>query len=74
VLERLVGGLGRFLLVMVFTLQVIWFAAAWYWAVLTMVIGVLTLEVLRKERSAVVQVLTGAAGQYQDADQGQRDE
>jgi hypothetical protein len=74
VLERLVGGLGRFLLVMVFTLQVIWFAAAWYWAVLTMVVGVLTLEVLGKERSAVVQVLTGAASQYQDADQGQRDE
>jgi hypothetical protein len=73
VLDRLVGGLGRFLLVAVFTLQVIWFAAAWYWASLTMVIGVLTLEVLRKERAAGFQVLTGTAGQDQDADQGQRD-
>jgi hypothetical protein len=53
----------------VFTLQVIWFAEAWYWASLTMVIGVLTLEVLRKERAAGFQVLTGAAGQDQDADQ-----
>jgi hypothetical protein len=73
VLDRLTGGLGRLLLVAVFTLQVIWFAEAWYWASLTMVIGVLTLEVLRKERAAGFQVLTGAAGQDQDADQGQRD-
>jgi hypothetical protein len=73
VIDRLVGGLGRFLLVAVFTLQVIWFAAAWYWAVLTMVIGVLSFEVLRKERAAGFQVLTGTAGQDQDADQGQRD-
>jgi hypothetical protein len=73
VIDRLVGGLGRFLLVAVFTLQVIWFAAAWYWAVLTMVIGVLSFEVLGKERAAGFQVLTGAAGQDQDADQGQRD-
>jgi hypothetical protein len=73
VIDRLVGGVGRFLLVAVFTLQVIWFAAAWYWAVLTMVIGVLSFEVLRKERAAGFQVLTGAAGQDQDADQGERD-
>jgi hypothetical protein len=73
VLDRLTGTVGRLLLVAVFTLQVIWFAEAWYWASLTMVIGVLTLEVLRKERAAGFQVLTGTAGQDQDADQGQRD-
>jgi hypothetical protein len=76
VLDRLTGGLGRLLLVAVFTLQVIWFAEAWYWASLTMVIGVLTLEWLewlRKERAAGFQVLTGTAGQDQDADQGERD-
>ena len=74
VIARLAGGPGRLLLVAVFTLQVIWLGEAWYWASLTMVIGVLTLEVLRKEQTAVFQVLTGTTGQYQDADQGQRDE
>jgi hypothetical protein len=74
VLDRLAGAAGRLLLVAVFTLQVTWFAAAWYWAALTMVIGVLTLEVLRKEHAAGFQVVGGAAGQQQDADQGQRDE
>lgn len=73
-LHRLAGTAGRLLLVAVFTLQVIWFDEAWYWASLTMVIGVLTLEVLRKEQAAVYQVVAGAAGQQQDADQGQRDE
>ena len=73
-LERLTGTAGRLLLIAVFTLQVIWFDEAWYWASLTMVIGVLTLEALRKEQAAVLQVIGGAAGQQQDADQGQRDE
>ena len=73
-IHRIVGPVGRFLLVTVFTLQVTWLGETWYWAVLTMVIGVLALEWLRKEQAAVFDVLTGASGQYQDADQGQRDE
>jgi hypothetical protein len=74
VIHRIIAPVGRFLLVAVFTLQIIVYAETWYWAVLTMVIGVLTLERLRKEEAAVLDVLTGAPGQYQDADQGQRDE
>jgi hypothetical protein len=81
VIARLVEGPASFLLVAVFTLQWIVLAEVWYWAVLTLVIGALVregwrmwLRILRKEQAAVFQVLTGTAGQYQDADQGQRDE
>jgi hypothetical protein len=72
VLDRIVDNSARFLLVMVASLLVMRFTEAWYWLALAMVIGSLAMW-LRKERAAGFQVLTGTAGQDQDADQGQRD-
>lgn len=70
--DRLAAPLARFLLVTVATLQIIWFGAMWYWVALTMVIGVLGLEVLRKERAAVLEIGAGAAGEEDEADDRQR--
>lgn len=73
-INRIVGNLARFGLVTVVSLLITRFTEAWYWLAVAMVISLLTVEWLRKERGAVLEVLTGAAGQDQDADQGQRDE
>lgn len=69
-IDRIVAALARFLLVLVVSLQLMWFTEAWDLLVPVMVIGTLIMW-LREELTAVSEVCAGASGEEQEGDQGQ---